>query len=406
MVTALLHRIWHLFYLWVMINLGFYFLLHLVGYTDFAQFAADNSYRAQGNGLLSLIDIGFRFVINDTLVHWATQPVLWVIHPLLPLLPPDIRLVFPETVADGPLTALAQFIATLPGLKQLPFIQQLGRINFSAVTPGGIYWVYPLSAWLWIKLDHWINRGLDALAHQLQLTQMNHQGRLLMNAHHKLMERQLEASLNRPNKKAQKPIPIENRGELRALLDDFKEEMRTLQQENTYAKQDGLTGLYSRNTFNKQYTVAFNAAMTGAVDLALMVLDVDNFKSLNDTYGHDVGDTVLSQVGQTLNMVLQPYQQEAKAYRYGGEELVVIFSNHSPEEAFQLAETIRHKMHHITLPQQPNLRISVSIGLVFARFSHRFRELKLTEDELFKQADSLLYEAKTSGKNKVCSAIL
>ena len=120
-----------------------------------------------------------------------------------------------------------------------------------------------------------------------------------------------------------------------------------------------------------------------------LLLDIDDFKRVNDSFGHQVGDQVLVQIGEKL---IQEVGDIGVCARWGGEELSVYVPNVSKEEAFQLSETIVSQIPKVTNPV-----VTVSAGLITWDKSDRPEFQKL-----FLQADTALYHAKNSGKNKFC----
>lgn len=146
------------------------------------------------------------------------------------------------------------------------------------------------------------------------------------------------------------------------------------------AHTDPLTGLANRRFMYQQLHQTPTAA--------ILLMDLDGFKAINDQFGHDVGDEVLVSVGQTLRQVAGP---NAGVARWGGEEFLVMLPDTDPTAAAHTAEAIRAAVAQLDgLP----VRVSISIGLAFA---HATRPLQ----ESLNRADQLMYQAKQSGKNRV-----
>ena len=130
-----------------------------------------------------------------------------------------------------------------------------------------------------------------------------------------------------------------------------------------------------------------------------MMIDVDNFKLYNDNYGHQEGDSVLFEIAKVLNN----YCKRAGdfAFRLGGEEFGILFSELTEEESKTYANAIRKAVEDLKIPHEKNSIFSfvtISVGLL----SISPKE-KITEDEIYKKADNLLYKAKESGRNRVCA---
>jgi diguanylate cyclase (GGDEF)-like protein len=131
--------------------------------------------------------------------------------------------------------------------------------------------------------------------------------------------------------------------------------------------------------------------------LALMMLDVDNFKLYNDSYGHHAGDIVLSKIANVLKFYTS--RDGEYAFRLGGEEFGVIFSDMNEEKYRALAEHIRTAIEKLAILHEKNDAascVSVSIGIALYYF-----DSLMTCDELYKEADMQLYRAKESGRNQV-----
>jgi diguanylate cyclase (GGDEF)-like protein len=127
-----------------------------------------------------------------------------------------------------------------------------------------------------------------------------------------------------------------------------------------------------------------------------MMLDVDNFKSYNDTYGHLVGDKVLRSIAGVLKETVRSVDLVA---RYGGEEFSVLLPKTGYEGAAIVAERIRQTVEALKIPVVDQVTgVTVSIGL--AEFKPEFKEA----DEFIDNADQALYRAKADGKNRVCRA--
>lgn len=153
------------------------------------------------------------------------------------------------------------------------------------------------------------------------------------------------------------------------------------------AETDGLTGLYNHRKFQESLETVFERA-TSDRPYGLLMLDVDEFKSYNDTYGHPAGDEVLRGVAE----VLKGKGRSVRAYRYGGEEFAVIVRG-GGRHALMLAEQIRQEIEEHQFPYR---RITVSIGVT----EHPGGQAKCSS-EVIEQADRALYVAKNSGRNRV-----
>ncbi len=167
------------------------------------------------------------------------------------------------------------------------------------------------------------------------------------------------------------------------------------------AKKDGLTGLANRRAFDEQLAALSAAAVATGGDLALLMCDLDHFKSVNDTHGHAVGDRVLKEAAAAIREALAGCRSDdaAVAARYGGEELVVLLPNFGPAGARRMAERIRESIAQIALPSGgPRTHVSTSVGFAVAPFD------AADGQDLLHAADAALYAAKTGGRNRVMRA--
>lgn len=159
---------------------------------------------------------------------------------------------------------------------------------------------------------------------------------------------------------------------------------------------DFLTGLRTRASFMSQALIELHRAVRSNTGLSLLMLDIDFFKLVNDSYGHQTGDIVLKNIAELIKNSLRDFDICA---RIGGEEFVIALSETNQDEALGIAERIRLLVENakITpLTPSPPLQITVSIGLS----SLNSKEDSI--DALISRADQALYKAKNTGRNRVC----
>ncbi len=162
-------------------------------------------------------------------------------------------------------------------------------------------------------------------------------------------------------------------------------------------QKDDLTGLFNKKAFLEQFSQLLGHAKTGQPEtpLSLVLLDVDNFKMINDEYGHITGDKVLVAVAQSIQ---EQAGKQALAGRYGGDEFVVVFPGEEREQAFLKAELIRQTVgkHELSVQKgDPITGIPISAGVASFPLDGR------TENELWRKADHALYRAKLGGRNQI-----
>jgi diguanylate cyclase (GGDEF)-like protein len=159
------------------------------------------------------------------------------------------------------------------------------------------------------------------------------------------------------------------------------------------AATDGLTGLFNRRYFDSALARELARCDRNSTSLALLIADVDHFKSFNDTYGHAMGDLVLKKVAEVFGSGLRKADVLA---RFGGEEFVVILPNVTARGALESAERLRSSVARSPLhPGGPRKSVTVSIG--FALFPDDASDAKA----LLEAADGALYEAKRLGRDRV-----
>jgi diguanylate cyclase (GGDEF)-like protein len=156
--------------------------------------------------------------------------------------------------------------------------------------------------------------------------------------------------------------------------------------------QDPLTRLYNRRHLENYLTEEFSRASLEQHPLPVAMLDVDDFKFVNDTYGHLIGDQVLQHLAGILHTVLRSSDMPA---RYGGEEFAFVLPRSTPQDALLVCERIRSTVEHYDWEAvQKGLKVTVSIGMVWDTSVTNF-------EKLIARADDRLYEAKRYGKNLV-----
>lgn len=154
---------------------------------------------------------------------------------------------------------------------------------------------------------------------------------------------------------------------------------------------DKLTGTYTRKYFESEFNRIFDEARRNDETFALLMLDIDRFKNINDTYGHRKGDEVLNKMGQCL---MKGVRKTDVVARYGGEEFIVILRNVNRKEAVNIGEKIRTNIQSIRIPGVED-SITVSIGI------SQFPKHSQFKEELIEKADQALYSAKEKGRNRV-----
>ncbi len=152
---------------------------------------------------------------------------------------------------------------------------------------------------------------------------------------------------------------------------------------------DGLTNLYNHRFIMELLEQEIRRSVNDGTNLYLMMLDIDYFKRINDSYGHQAGDRVLNMVAKLLQLNVREYDLVG---RYGGEEFIILLPDINSEDAYQIAENIRKTIQNFNFTKQ-NLNVTISIGLT---------QYQSGDSKAFmKRADTLLYRAKENGRNRI-----
>lgn len=158
---------------------------------------------------------------------------------------------------------------------------------------------------------------------------------------------------------------------------------------------DPLTGLGNRKYFDRMIGIAVQSALASGEPLSLLLLDIDHFKSFNDSYGHLTGDQVLRLVGLSLKQTIKGQDITA---RYGGEEFAVVLPNTSLRQALTVADHIRRAVMAKELKKKSTGeilgRVTISVGVSILKQGE-------DTDALIERADACLYAAKRNGRNRV-----
>ncbi|MCB4203989.1 diguanylate cyclase [Deferribacterales bacterium Es71-Z0220] len=172
------------------------------------------------------------------------------------------------------------------------------------------------------------------------------------------------------------------------LYDELEETNRKL---FTKATIDALTGIYNRRFFMEQFQFMLLNAKRYEQDLGFIILDIDNFKNINDTYGHSCGDEVLINLAKCLKLTLR---QTDIVGRFGGEEFVCLLPNITKNGFFMVLKKLLNNIRNLEVTfEDKTLQFTVSVGAVNCLNCNNI-------DDIIKSADSLLYKAKTTGKDK------
>jgi len=172
--------------------------------------------------------------------------------------------------------------------------------------------------------------------------------------------------------------------------------MQTLIETRENSLRDALTGCFNRAHALDTLKAELRRAQRGRTPLSMIMFDVDEFKNVNDTYGHLAGDQLLAEVGKRLGELLRTSDVKC---RYGGEEFLLILPDTPAAGSRQLAESLRREMSRLALPTAGGeLKVTISVGVVTASKN------ELDAQAVIARADQALYRAKHAGRNRVFAA--
>ncbi|MET3207299.1 UNVERIFIED_CONTAM: diguanylate cyclase [Paenibacillus sp. PvR008] len=176
------------------------------------------------------------------------------------------------------------------------------------------------------------------------------------------------------------------------MIHHIKKTERAIQLLEEAANRDHLTGLYSLRAFDTMFEESFHSSRTTKHPFGVVLLDIDYFKNINDTYGHLNGDTVLSQLGALLTR-----ESTVRAYpsRKGGEEFAILIGNCNSQKAATFAEKIRQAVEHYPFRLNDGSVISLTVSIGAGSFPD------IASEHLMEKVDAALYKAKRSGRNRV-----
>ncbi len=167
------------------------------------------------------------------------------------------------------------------------------------------------------------------------------------------------------------------------------------QQALTLAHRDALTGVNNRSTFNDSLDREISLARRHNHDFTMLIVDIDFFKKVNDTFGHQVGDDALKTVAETIQHSIRATDM---LFRYGGEEFVVLLGNTDCDKSYVIADRILESVRDINiLADEKKVDLTVSIGMACL-------DVQDTGESLFNRADGAMYSAKNDGRDQIIVA--
>jgi diguanylate cyclase (GGDEF)-like protein/PAS domain S-box-containing protein len=185
---------------------------------------------------------------------------------------------------------------------------------------------------------------------------------------------------------------IDNHDRFVAFINDVTKQNNAIKEKEKFydkATHDYLTNIYNRQIFDEMYNKEFESFTRYGTPLSLILFDIDDFKEVNDTFGHDIGDHVLVEL---VNIVKENVRASDVFARWGGEEFVILMVNTDIDIAFAKANEIRKKIQNYKIEK---------VGYITCSFGVASPSSQMDPNSIFKNADKALYKAKANGKNNV-----
>jgi diguanylate cyclase (GGDEF)-like protein len=297
---------------------------------------------------------------------------------------------FDELTREGEQIALVIADQIMPGMKGVELLEIVDRrmpATTKILLTGQAGLDAVIEAINRAHLNHYISKPWDETALLLAVENLLRQYRLVNENQH------LVASLSAKNQAL-----LEMNRELEAKIHERTHELAEANARLAQlAVTDGLTGLYNHRHFHERLTLEVERSQRSGLPLSLLMLDVDNFKQFNDTFGHPSGDEVLRQLARVLADTRRANDVVA---RYGGEEFAVILVDTAKFTAAKVAERVRERVYSNDFSEAAPRAgtLSVSIGVA------TFPDDGVDVEALVRSADTALYAAKRAGRNRVVLA--
>ncbi|MBI5056874.1 MAG: diguanylate cyclase [Nitrospirae bacterium] len=174
-----------------------------------------------------------------------------------------------------------------------------------------------------------------------------------------------------------------------------EERERLLKELEQKSQIDGLTGLLNRQYLDKRIKEEMKRAKRYGNPLTMIMFDIDNFKKINDSYGHIAGDKI---VQTTADVIREALRDTDVAGRFGGDEFIILLTETDMDTGAKVAERIRRKIEKADIPNKKNQVINFTISLGICRYDDKVK----TVEDFIAKADKALYTAKSLGNNRVC----
>ena len=319
------------------------------------------------------------------LLYTITKPLLYPVDTFIAILTQVIPALKTDSFPVMPSAVIGKFLQqmVMPIPLQVSFLEIMRKNAPELWMPGAIVW----STWVSLVFYQLAIPVSEFLFDSVKNTVLNFYTEVLYNRKKDDAYKQLLLQKNK-------------------TIEQGESDKARLQKEDAQLREalikDGLTDTYNRRFYSDKIRELFSLAKSQKQVMTVVMVDIDHFKSVNDTYGHQMGDEVLVIVASILRKFTPG---TGFCCRYGGEEFSILLPNTSVEQAVRLCEMIRAEVMRTTFPSQAELKSTVSLGVASGDFAKRAAHDNLPHyEDLVHIADDKLYEAKTTGRNKVCQS--
>jgi diguanylate cyclase (GGDEF)-like protein len=340
-----------------------------------------------------------------------SAPFVWLCKAVTQFLP-DLAVFLPFTTPDKLYGSLLFLFRLIPYFHGVGGMGALDKVAFATVLPGYIDWTIPMVIVFLTKIESIFHCQLEVLINVNDREQLKNDRETMRQAiikegfSNRLNATIDSASLGSNSDPIEEVSFISKRpkraAELIPVVQDLREEVKSLE-EKMY--KDALTGLYTKQYFMETLERSFSMSIQKNGHLGLLFIDLDDFKKLNDHYGHEFGDLVLKQVGIALTSV-KPSAGFSEACRYGGEELVSVLTGCDTETAKAYAVNVLHAVRNLSFTEAPDVKVTASIGLFNVHFMGANGSHNLTVKQLIEYADQQAYKSKQNGKNRISLGVI
>lgn len=345
--------------------------------------------------LLKLMQPIIQFL--DQLFAIIFYPVNLICQFIQHLLPANLAAQFPTTDVGLLLKFIFSLPMYIPVIDRIYFMQDLANTDYYKIFPGVLDWRLVIAFIIVFALQNWADDFGNFVIKFLK----KREDKAIADEGRQKILKHFEETSQKHDKKQPEFKPEKRKAAVpQEVMRDLKQEIETLHKKAESASIDKLTGLLNRAEFDVMLDKAFSHCRIEKRAVAMTFMDIDNFKKLNDTYGHHIGDAALEAIGK----LMKSHFSNAFCFRYGGEELAVILTDCTLNKAVLHTEAFQRKLSQIKIPEHPEITLTVSCGVLAIDYAQT--QTKHSSAELLQTVDQAMYQSKTTGKDKITTVTL